>query len=134
MIGKAIHWKLTNDPAVSEVIGGRVYPQIIPQRKPGDPEQYPAVLYSLDTSEPGYTYSGRADLTSTTVDVGSIASTYGAAVDLSAKVAAALDGKGNWGGVEVEGVFLQDETDDLFKAGPDVSYYLRQQSYLILHR
>jgi hypothetical protein len=130
MIGKAIHARLTSDPAVSAIIAGRVFPHMATGT-------YPAVVYAEDTAEYPRHYTGSDGYTRTTAEIGCLARSYGAAIDLAAAVRAALDNKaGTWGGIDVQGCFLQDETDDIIR-DPNVAenrYYLRQQSYLVVYR
>ena len=130
MIGRAINARLKADTAVNAIVAGRIYPHMAAG-------VYPAVVYSEDTAEYPRHYTGSDGFTRTTVEVGCLARSYGAAIDLANAVRASLDGKaGTWGGVTVQGCFVQDETDDIIRdpAVAENKFYLRQQSYLVIYR
>lgn len=95
MINRAVFWKLSNDPAITAIVGKRVYPHTHP---PTTQPTYPLIVFSPAEAEPMGTTMTRHD-----VDIACIASSLAAARSLADAVRVALDDqRGTWGGVIVD--------------------------------
>jgi len=102
----AIRSLLINDTPVNTVISGRVYPWM---RQQGS--DLPAIVYTLDATEPQQALGGHIDLTRAVLTVESLATSYSAAKDLADKVRTALnDYSGTVESVEVKSLVHDNDT------------------------
>lgn len=123
MIGKAIVSKLTGDTDVAALVETRVFPEFRPT------DAVPAIVYEVDGNE-----DAGGNPVSCVVRLHLVATTYAQVQDLAAKVRATLNQQsGTWGGVLVQGAFLDDESEDTLTVGDsrNVRYHVLDQSYLI---
>ena len=104
---------LLSSASVTALVGQRVWPQWAKQAD----VVYPYCIYNIDGVTPIGTYSsGTNSLRSCTLSVACIAKTYGQAVGVSEAVLSTLDNAdGVFGGVSVQGIFLNDDgiSDDV---------------------
>jgi hypothetical protein len=85
---KAIRDKLVNDPAVSALIGSRVYDLVIPQGQP-----YPALVYQTISGSDDLTQDGPTGFYSSTLRLTCLAQGRGVVEDLAAAIAEAVNGR-----------------------------------------
>lgn len=138
--GKAINARLRGQAdaapdAAGAAVNAAVAGRIRPLRADGA-DGFPRVLYHVAGTERDKTYAGGSGMVSRQLTVYVEAMKYGDAEQVANLVRAALDDKqGTWGGVEVLGVFLEDESEDEDtdeEAG--VTVHTREQTYLIWTR
>lgn len=91
----------------------RVFPLVIPQKKPNGDAQVPAVVYSQISVEHQVTYCGTTGVARTIMRIDSYAKTYNEAKQLGAAVKAALiDYRGRLGNlVDLRAASLESELD-----------------------
>lgn len=108
-IGKAIFAQLAATPAVNNIVAGRIYAAIAPEVG----KVYPQIVYGGDASERERDYAGDDALTSQSVRIEIlVTSNYADADTLANAVRAALDDQtGTWGGIVVQGAFLEDQSE-----------------------
>lgn len=113
---------LLGDPAISSIVGTRVYPSILPSGSlPG-----PSIVYNLISEDTDYHLKGASGLVFTRYQLDSWAASNDAATDLSLKVKERLQGfQGDMNGITVRGVFseigrsIYDGTAQLHNASRD---------------
>ena len=86
-IEKAIRSVLVASAPVNDLVSGRIYPYM---RQQG--QGFPAIVYSLDSTEPAHGLVGSLSLTRATLSIEQWADVYGDAKTLANKVKDALDG------------------------------------------
>lgn len=110
-IQEALVAHLTGDGDVSQLVHGRVYPDVLPQ-KPG----YPSIVYHTIASPREHSQQGPSGLAFTRIQIDCIDGTARGARELGTAVRLALDGfagtMGGGGGVAVGSVFVEDEDGD----------------------
>ena len=108
---EAIHDKLTTTPAVSALVGTRIYPEEAPQDA-----DLPFVVYQEAARQTVMTMSGPVDLDSWRMSLELYADRRSSLRSLSAAIRTAMNGyKGDIGSgtIRVCGVFIEDETSEL---------------------
>lgn len=104
-IATGIVSKLRDEAAVAAIIGTCIYPSYDRQSD----RDYPLVVYKLDVS-PITDFDGPTGVMSGVLNIAAIADTYAQAVALGKALYAALESQqGDWGGVTVQGCFMQDD-------------------------
>ena len=86
-IEKAIRSLLVANSGVNDLVSGRVYPYM---RQQG--QNFPAIVYSLDSADPEHGLGGALSLTRATLSIENWSETYSGAKVLAEKVKNALDG------------------------------------------
>jgi len=86
-IEKAIRSVLVADTDVNDLVSGRIYPYM---RQQG--QDFPAIVYTLDSTEPAHGLGGSLSLTRASLAVEQWADVYSDAKELANKVKDALDG------------------------------------------
>lgn len=125
--GEAIYNRLTTDVAVSAIVDTRVFPSLSPEQK-----TFPLIVYSINSADEDGQYTQRVNPIQKVLKVVSVAETYSALENLAKKVRDSIDDQsGTWGGVVVQGIFFEDESDDVLAVGDDFAkrYYLKEQTY-----
>jgi hypothetical protein len=119
-IGKAIVSRLTGDTDVAALVGTNVKPQFRAK------DDVPAIVYEVSGDD-----DNGSNPVAAQVRLLLIASSYAQLQDLSNKVRTALNQQwGTWGGVLVQGVFLEDESEDSLTVGTSsVRYEVNEQLY-----
>lgn len=115
---EALKAELVSNTNTSSLLAGsspgldRVYPLVIPQKKPGV-KQLPGVVYTRTAWAAGVSYCGTDELVMTTLRIDCYDVTYDGADELARAVRGALmDFRGNLGGtVEVRTANLETEFD-----------------------
>jgi len=128
MIDQALYGKLSTTAGVTALVGTRIYPH---QQPPSGTRTYPLLAYKPDNREPARLLSGAASLYMRTIDVAAMARTYASAEAIMAAVVAALDNQsGTWGGVTIQGAFLDDDSHDVETLGTeDQTLYVAQMRF-----
>jgi hypothetical protein len=104
-IATAVVSKLASVAGVTALIENRVYPSYDRQTDRTDP----LAVYSLDIT-PITDFDGPTGVMTAVLEIAAIAETYAEAVALGKAIYAALEFQsGDWGGVTVQGCFMQDE-------------------------
>ena len=85
-IEKAIRSVLVADTDVNDLVSGRIYPYM---RQQG--QDFPAIVYTLDSTEPAHGLGGSLSLTRANLAIEQWAETYNEAKQLAEKVKNALD-------------------------------------------
>lgn len=108
-IQEALVAHLGESAAVSAVVGNRLYPKILPQSP-----VFPAIVIDLLSADRAHSQDGSSGFATAVFQFSCLATTAGAAKELADKVAIALTGyRGSMAsGVNVEGVFDEDESDN----------------------
>jgi hypothetical protein len=103
-IVSAVVAKLNADADLAALIGTRNYPNY--DRRIN--KTYPLAVYRFDLS-PVEAFDGPSGLMEATLEIAGVAKTYNAAKAVGDAIYSALEGqRGTWSGVEVQGIFLQD--------------------------
>lgn len=108
---------IVNDPAVSALIGSRLYPNIIPQGTPN-----PAMTYQQISGPRGHDMDGAIGLTKARYQINCWAASYAKAKELAEAVRLTLDGYSSSGTIKV--IFLANE-GDLPKTKPGLDQLTR---------
>ena len=107
MIGFVVTDILLNTASVTDVVGNRIYPSVIPQDEP-----YPAITFLEVAVNPSGTKDGPSELDQINVQINCFASTNKEASELAQKVRTALDYRlGNFQGVEVDKIVFKNQSD-----------------------
>lgn len=111
-VGKAIYNILTNDSAVSAIVGTRVFPQ-----KVEFDERMPAITYFVVGTTPNNTKNGVSTYDYVTAQITGFGTNYAEAQDLADKIRTALDYvSGTYAGVVIDKIFFQ-TSQDLYDDG-----------------
>jgi hypothetical protein len=137
-IGEALKRELVTSTVTAAYVAGvggapdRVYPLVIPQKKPGGAAQVPAVVYSVSATERQKLYCGTDGTVRTRLSLDSYATTYEEARALADAVRGVLeDFRGLLGGtLEVQDATLETEID-LMDIEPGL--YRVSQSWAVWH-
>ena len=109
-IEAAITKHLTENAGVASVAAGRVYPKHLPQNP-----TYPAIVYHRISGPREHSHDGSSGLAHPRFQFDLYAASHVACKDLAEKLRLALDAfkgtMGGAGGVDVNGVFLEDDDD-----------------------
>ena len=128
-IETAITRHLTENAGLAGVLGGRVYPKRMPQNP-----TYPTIVYHRISGAREHSHDGSSGLAHPRFQLDLWAKTHIAAKDLAEKVRAALDGykgvMGGVGGVDVNGVFLEDDDDGY---DDDLQVYWWRMDFTLWH-
>jgi hypothetical protein len=104
----AIYSKLSTDTAVTSQVGSNIEPGLAAQS-----DAYPAVLIQEDSIEYSGGHAGSDGIATAVVKIDCEATTYTTATAVAAAVINSLNyEKGTWGGIVVQGSFVDDSTDD----------------------
>lgn len=118
---------LTSDPAVSALIGTRMYPGVIPQGG-----LQPCIVYAKTSRTRQQLFCGTDGLLLTRIDIDCYAKRYIESVALANAVTAALqDFSGDMAGLAVPRVFLENEID-LSDIEPGL--YRQSMTWALWHR
>ncbi len=136
MCGPAIYYLLANYAAVSAIVKtGRsvnIFPEMADSTVVMGASTYPQIVYKISDANVGETYSGPTGLTMCKVNVISLALTDSELNALSFAVFCALDIEpGNYGGVQIQGIFLKESIDTVEKRpnNQNQSLFSRNQTY-----
>ncbi len=125
MIGKAIYSILSNTSAVTDIVGAKIYPVVIPEKT-----EAPAVAWRVRAT-PEYSKSGNP-YDECNVDVMCFARDYDDVVDLFLAVRAALENvRGVYNGVGIIGSRVTTYFEDYDREG-DLFFY--QITFLIKNK
>lgn len=109
-IETALRAHLANHSGLAALVGGRIYPLILPQ----DPA-LPAVTYQKVSESSEYIHDGVSSIRKGRLQLDCWAATYATAKAVAAQVKASLHRfsgvLGGAGGVQVGGAWIEDETD-----------------------
>ena len=126
-IGLVAH--LTADAGVSALIGSRLYAEQMPQNP-----TYPAVVYSRVSTTQGDLLNGADTLTAVRIQFDAYAVDYAGVKALATAFRAALNGfRGDLGGVAVQRVKLENETDLSNFDGDDMNRRVSMDYIFTLH-
>lgn len=121
---------LEDDATVGALVGDRIYPQRPPQGV-----QRPHLVYNRISGPVPHAMNGKpADIDPTQVQLDGFGADYGTVKQLMDACRQALNGqRGTFNGVTVEGIVMQDESDQGQSPleGRDAPIFRRQQQYLI---
>lgn len=107
-------------------LGGRVYPKHLPENTP-----YPAIAYHRISTPREHSHDGPSGLAHPRFQFDLYARTYAGISELAEGVRASLDGyKGLLGGVDVQGVFLEDDDDGY---DDDLEVFWRRLDFTVWH-
>lgn len=114
--GKAVYNILSNDAAVTAIVGTRIYPVVARQQ-----DQEPYVVYSVVNDIPHDTKTGVSRVDFVRVQFNMVAADYSQLEDLSAAIRSALDRAAmqSYAGVELAGVKFLSENDG-FSDAPEL--------------
>ena len=127
-LNEAIRARLLAVTAVTDLVGTRVYPLLLPQ----DPT-YPAIRYQQITGTRESAMGSDVGLVEATEQVDSYDSTYAGARVLAEAVRAALQRfRGTVAGVVISDVFVLEGPLDLYEEA--VKIYRVQQDFTVWHR
>lgn len=119
-------------PDVMAIIGDRVFPLVMPQRKQGEEPVVPCIVYEVPDVARQVTYCGTNGLTKTLIRLDCYSPSYDDTIDLAKKLFLALrDFRGALGGiVDVRAASLETEFDvqDI-----EPGLYRRSQSWTFWH-
>ena len=126
-VGKAIYNILTTDANVSDIVGTRVFPNVVDYGV-----NLPAITYTEVTNNPTNTKTGASELDQVTVQVTCFSVKYSEVVDLSEKVRRALDYKvTSFEDVVIQRAFFQDSVDLHDKEYGETGCYQRNMDFLV---
>ena len=118
---------LTNHPALSALISGRIYPS---GRVP-DKATLPAVVYQRISAARVYSHSGASGLANPRFQYDCLAATYDGAVAVGNVLIGACSGfHGSMGQVRVDAAFVDNDMDDY---EPDSKIYTRRVDVRFWH-
>ena len=118
--GKAVYNILTNDSALANIVGAKIYPELAQQD-----QATPYVVYTVAISEPSGTKQASSSLDEQSVTVYGVSPNYSECMDIGIAVRAALDRNGGaFAGVQVQ-------TIDFDRA--DVTWDQGAKAYVIEH-
>lgn len=113
---------LTSDPTVAALVGGRIYPNVIPQDA-----ALPAIAYQVLSSEKGYTHGGPNAGKNPYLQLTIEGSSYASTMAVCAACEARLSGyRGLMGGERFEAIFLENEFDGF---NLETAVHTRRQDY-----
>ena len=125
-IEEALDTYLQSNTDLTELIGTRLYPKKLPQKP-----TLPAVVYHRISGPREHSMDGSSGLAHPRFQFDMYGRTYAAAKDVSDKMRLALDAfKGTIGGVDINGAFLEDDSDGY---DDDLEIYWFQADYEIWH-
>ena len=139
LIEEALYQLLRDNPGVSAITEGRIFPVTIPQLEK-DKTAYPALVYTLTQRQRSQTHDGPDGLVKSYFQLECIAKKYTVeAKPLADAVRLAVNGKSAAlaaiYGMHVKGVFLQDERDTYgFDEVEQLSLYDAEMDLIIQHR
>jgi hypothetical protein len=115
----ALFAQLSNDGAVGDLVGSsnaaRIFPKISPQALAGS---YPQIVYEITDSDQARHYTGSGGLYSFNGTLFCIADSYAGVIALADAMRAALDNRnGTWGGVAVQGCFIDEGNEGVEETG-----------------
>lgn len=126
-IEEAVYTILTGDEAAAVLVGGRVYPQRIPQDV-----GLPAVAYSRISTRRVKRHGGSSGLARARVQVNSEAGSYAEAKALAAAVCGALDAvQRTVAGIVIQGSWAEGEGDEY---GETEGIYGVRQDFMFWYR
>jgi hypothetical protein len=132
MIETALRAQLLATPAVTALVGQRIYALILPQKPQGGAGWVPAVTYQRIAAIRENALDGATGLVGVRFQVDSWALTYAEVKDLAAAVRGALNGfAGAVGGENVQGSFLLADTD---RYESEVELFRVSQDFRVWHR
>jgi hypothetical protein len=119
-LGKAIFSRLTEDDAVSALVGTRVFPELSPEQ-----DEYPVIIYSIGKTDEGDHYGGSSDTTMSRCNIIAVASSYEQATTLAQLIEA--------GGITVQGSWAESNEEEIIAIGDAVSdrFHIIDTEYLI---
>ena len=107
--GKAVYYILTNNENVTNVVGTRVYPEIVAQDALA-----PFIYFEMRGIDPDSYKQGPAEIDEVRIEVSAVCETYDEVTDLGEKIRGALDRiSGTFNAVNVESVEFNDATIDV---------------------
>lgn len=99
-VGKAIYSILSNNAALAEYVGTRIYPEMAPEDA-----TFPFLVYSILSTEPGDTKSGSSTIDVSQVETYAVSPNYSDCMDVSEAARAALDRNGgNFSDVAIQSI------------------------------
>jgi Protein of unknown function (DUF3168) len=112
------------------LVGNNIYPNLA---RIGD-GNYPMIVFKVSDVSTTQTYTGTDPLASCKVELAAIALTYGEADAIAWALVAALDNSsGTWGGVTVQGCFLDEDgisDDDAQEtASESLNYFIKTATF-----
>ena len=111
-VGKAIYNILSNNGAVTGIVGTKIYPELAPTGI-----DTPYIVYSIVSNSPSETKNKNGDIDAASVEVYCFQDTYSNAVDLGVSVRAALDRKtGTYNTIEIQSTNYVNEQMDVNEA------------------
>jgi hypothetical protein len=102
-------------PAVTTLVGERIYPVTLPQGV-----RLPAIRYMLIDDPPELSHSGSSDLSRPRMQLTAVASTYATAEAIAEALRAALHGSQRWGAGRVSWI-----AGDVDGFEPETGLYMR---------
>jgi hypothetical protein len=116
---EAVYSRLSATPDVTDLVGANIEPQTA---NPAD--RFPVVLLQESSLEHSGTHGGSDGIATARLSISCEATSYTTASDVAAAVRASLNfQKGAWGGVVIQGSFVDDEAEDYeFLNGENVFY------------
>jgi hypothetical protein len=125
MIGKLIYSRLSTDGEILAYVGGKIYPDIVPQNV-----QYPFVVYTIVNSLPVDFKDGQSNLEEITLQVDVYTQNYDDTQILSNLIRNRLDRfVGIVEGVEVQSIKYMSATSQVFNA--ELSVYWMSIDFMI---
>jgi hypothetical protein len=103
---EALVLQLQNDAGVSALVSTRIYPLVVPQDA-----TLPAIAYQRISGPRAYSHSGPTGAVQARMQITSVASDYSGAKALSAAVRSAMRSFRGTGGLDVDAVFEENESD-----------------------
>jgi len=131
MISEGLFSHLSAAGGVTNLVGKRIYPLVVPQHVAGEVAKMPCVVYARVDVRRQQKFCGTDGLVRSVFQLDSYATTYHESITLAAAVRAALvDYAGTMGTVPVQKVFL-DYQDELTE--PDPGLYRVMQRFILWH-
>lgn len=107
--GKAIYYLLANSDNVSNVVGDRIYPEVVAQDA-----ATPFIYFEMRGVDPDSFKDGAAEIDEVRFEVSGVHTSYDEVTDLGEKIRGALDrAYGTYNGINVESIEFNDATIDV---------------------
>ena len=126
-VGKAIYNILSNDAALGDIAGDRIYPNVAKQSS-----AFPFIVYRITGDAPTDTKDGVSPLDENSVLILCYSASYSTTADLSDLVRDALDRvNGTYGGINIQGIQFLDFDDDFDIKGDTEGVYVKSLNFKI---
>lgn len=125
---------LLSDQSIADLVADRIYPELFPQRSPGEVEtSVPAACFLRIGGDRQPMFCQTDSLVQATYLIVSQASKYDEAVALNRAIRRKMvDYHGPMGDVTVDGIFLQ--TDPSLGVAPEPGLFRRSETFIIWYR